>query len=1312
MEKVLKSIFLVGFWIFLLWSDGYSFAQETRINFDKITTADGLSQSQVLCILQDKDGFLWFGTYGGLNRYDGYNFKIFKHDKNNPNSLINDHVKSICQDTTGKLVIGTMGGLCTYSPETDIFCRFQHEPDDTNSLSNNMIFKTYTDLSGNIWIGTWGGGLDEMKAIKKNVNGKIENSYSFIHHKSGPDSNSIVGNKIADITESPDSILWIATNYGLSSYGSRTNKFINYQYDPIDPTNLVNNISSVCLDMKGNIWASTWGYGLMLLLPGSDKFIRFTNNPNDINSLAYNTIMNLYCDFSGNVWVGTWGGGLDKILWPKELHQQSKKSEIEKTIKFVHYKNDKSNPTSISGNLIYSLLEDNTGSIWVGTEFNNLNKFLKEPNLFRHINSIPGEPNSLVGSVVKSMVMDDNNILWIATQDGVNAYNKNTGKYKLYQNNPADPNSLSFNQATHIICDKNGFIWIGTQQGLNKLDPGNNHFTRYYDDPKQPTLTHILYIYEDKMGNIWVGTFGFGLKRLDPVTKTFKTYMNEPGNPASISENIVNSIIEDSHGKYWIATGHSGLCEFDPVTEKFKVYRNNPEDSNSINGNTIYTLYIDHSNNLWIGTTGGLSKLIRNNSAENSFINYAEYYNQLSKPINGIIEDNDKKLWLTSSDGLTRFDPVQGTLSDYNISDGLQDKEFSANAICLDTATGDIYAGGINGFNIFHPGRLEGKSIPPVTRIVNLKIFNKDVNINEKVNNRVILDKSITSIHKLKLSYREYVIGFEYAALHYQSPKDNQYAFMLEGFDKDWNYVGNQRIATYTNLPPGKYTFKVKAANGKGTWNDVPTILDLVITPAWYNTIFFKIIVLLCILAVAFSFYRIRIKTLNKRQRVLKKMVSERTKELSQANTLLERNKEELSETNALLEEKQEEITLQNEELLNHRNNLEKLVDERTAELQEAKIKAEESDKLKSSFLTNMSHEIRTPMNAIIGFASLLNDETLDTDERREFIKTIENNGKTLLTIINDILDISMIEANQLVLFQKLFCVDEILAELESYYKINNEKDLDIKLMQGKSNQKTYMYNDPVRFRQIMTNLLNNAYKYTNQGFIKFGYEIKKKEINFFVEDSGIGISAENKPRVFNYFYKIESDKNKLYQGIGIGLSICKKLIKKMGGDITFKSEINKGSVFSFTLPYNLDDKDNLSQTSENIDIVNLNDIKILVAEDEPDNFRLMEKLLKRTGVTVIWAHNGKEAVEYIINNPSQKISLVLMDIKMPVMDGYKACEKIKKVNSKIPVIAVTAYAQAKDKNNILKRGFDNYISKPYSFEQLQELLSHCQTES
>jgi signal transduction histidine kinase/CheY-like chemotaxis protein len=416
---------------------------------------------------------------------------------------------------------------------------------------------------------------------------------------------------------------------------------------------------------------------------------------------------------------------------------------------------------------------------------------------------------------------------------------------------------------------------------------------------------------------------------------------------------------------------------------------------------------------------------------------------------------------------------------------------------------------------------------------------------------------------------------------------------------------------------------------------------------------------------------------------------------------------EELSDTNVLLEENQEEIRSQNEELIQHRYNLEKLVNERTSELLEAKIKAEESDRLKSAFLANMSHEVRTPMNAIIGFSGLLEDKSVDDKEKDFLIRMIQHNGESLLTLINDIIDISIIEADQMVLYKEIFCIDDLLHEIHSYYTLHNNKPVEIQIISPNVEAKTHIFNDAVRFRQVINNLISNALKYTDAGFVRFGYRIYNDLIEVFVEDSGIGIDKNDLRKIFNYFYKVEDNKSRLYQGTGIGLSICKRLVEMMGGELKVESEPGKGSKFYFSLSGSGNISQNNSPAGKESDHAPvLKGINIVVAEDEPNNYELMRRIINKTGANIFWAHNGKEAVELVKEFNNKQACLVLMDIKMPLMDGIEANKLIKKLNKDIPVIALTAYAQVGDRTRIMQQGFDEYMPKPINVNKLLDILS------
>ncbi|MBN1118725.1 MAG: response regulator [Bacteroidales bacterium] len=1269
------------------------FGQDAGIKFTQYSTADGLSQSSVQTIYQDENGFLWLGTYGGFNRFDGFNFKVFLNDKSNPYSLSDNRIRSICKDTTGVLFLGTRGGLNRFFIDEEIFVDYTHNPADPNSLANNTVFKIFKDSDGDVWIGTWGGGLDKLETIDDSTQAEKDRKYRFIHHIPEKDKNSISALKISDITQTPDGLIWIATRHGLDSYDKNTKRFTNYHSDSSDITSLSHdNVSALCVDKQGNIWAGTWGGGLNLFDQKTGKFKRFFYNENDPYSISGNIVKALFCDKDGTVWVGTWGAGLNKIIPPGEPLSAFKPEDVADEYRFLKSLNNENDKSSISGNSVYSIYEDRTGMIWVGIDWGGVNKFENRPPKFQHIYSEDGKENSLISNIVYTMIFDSAGKLWIGTQRGVQVYDPQTKQYKLHQYDEFDKNTISNNIVLSAIEDHAGNIWLGTMVGFNKYNPKTGMFTRYYEDISNPDATHALCLAEDSFGNIWVGNYGEGLFRFNPETEKFDVFSFNENNSKTISDNIIWSILEDKNKNLWLGTSNGGLSMFDPQNGEFTRYLNNPDDSTSISDNYVLSLYIDSRNDFWIGTSGGLNKKYIDDSGKVCF--YHNFPGLLKNSLcSGIIEDDLGNLWISGSLGLFNYNIEKNEVVSYGLDDGLQDVEFSVNAFEKDENSGTIYVGGINGYNVFNPEHIKGNDIKPQTKIVELKIFNRPVKAGQEVNGRIIIDKAIHSVETIVLTHKEYVFSLEFAATHYQSPKGNKYAYKLDGFETKWNYVGDQRAANYTNLAPGKYTFLVKASNSDGLWNEEPTSLRIIIKPPWWKTIVFKISALILIVLIIFVLYRIRIRELNETQKVLEQMVIERT--------------EDLQEINVVLEEKQEEISIQNEELQRHRSELEKLVDERTEELQRAKVKAEESDRLKSSFLANMSHEVRTPMNAIIGFSNLLDDPDVDNNERSYYIGMIQNNGNALLTLINDILDISTIEANQLVLYKDHFCLDDIFKEIYSYFTLKNDKNIELIYENSGENEKTFLFTDSVRFRQVMNNLITNAVKYTDEGYVRFGFKTNTDDIFIYVEDTGIGIEESNQSQIFNYFHKVESDGKKLYQGSGIGLSISQKLVQMMDSCLMVESKPGKGSKFSFTLSKSNYSNPNNSGKASIKKVYNFSDKTILIAEDEKTNFELIKLLLRKTGARLIWAPNGLEAVE-IIKGKEEKINLILMDIKMPVMGGYEAFDQIHKLSPDIPVVAITAYAQAGDKSKIIKYGFTNYISKPVNADLLMELIYQC----
>jgi len=866
--------------------------QAQKIKFENISSEKGLSQGSVTCIAQDQKGFMWFGTYDGLNRYDGYNFKIFSNEPNDSTTLSNNFVRTILVDNSGTLWAGTQGGgVNRYDYEKDIFIRYQHDPQDSKSLSHDNIFHIYQDSYGSIWIATWGGGLDRIiPDPEQGLTDKLE----FIHYTYNENNKqSLADNRVSSLYEDNTGRLWIGTRNGVSVFDLKNNKFTGrYLHNPNNSNSLSdNNVTKITGDKNGNIWIGTWGAGLNMLNPENEKFYHFKNDPADTESISYDIIMSLLVDRSGDLWIGTWGGGLNRLIIP------GKNSAIHpEEISFTQYQNQANNVSSLAGNSIYSIFEDKTKVLWIGTDWNGISKYDQEKSKFAHYESDPNDENGLKGNTILALYKDRYKNLWIGTLgDGLNKYNEQTKKYDHYTYNPDKPYSISNNAVHSVIQDRSGRLWIGTESGLNQYDYKTDRFYRYYLDPEDKGSSHINFLHEDKDGYIWVGSWQAGLAKFDPVTKEFKIYRHNPDDPYSIGSDIIYSICEDKYDRLWIGTDLGGLNLYIPEEDQFQRFVHSPDDSTSIVSDKINSLLINNNNELWIGSVGGLDKLHLNRQKLSApvFEHFASEDNFDYKNIQAILEDDHGNLWLTSGVYLLKYNPVTKEIKKFHSTSRLEAGEFTMNAVYKDAATGKMYVGGVKGFNVFHPDSIQYNSIVPNTVITDFKLSNKSVGINQKINNKIILSKSIVETDNITLSYKDDVISFEFAALQYNSPEDNNYAYIMDGFEEEWNYVGNKREATYTNLDPGKYIFRVKGSNSDGVWNENDTTLSIIITPPFWETAWFRIMAVLIIVGSIYLLYKYRVRSMEAHRKELELKVKERTQQLSEkAQALTDAKKE------------------------------------------------------------------------------------------------------------------------------------------------------------------------------------------------------------------------------------------------------------------------------------------------------------------------------------------------------------------------------------------------------------------------------------
>ncbi len=825
------------------------------LRFESLGLEDGLSQSTVLALLQDQFGFLWIGTEDGLNRYNGYAFKVFRPDLNNPDSISDRWITSLFEDSQGYLWIGTrQGGLNRYDPATGKFTFYLHSADDPGSISSNYVTAIVENKKGELWVGTnYGLNLLDRQTGK------------FQRFNSDPDlPTTISSNLISALYEDSRGILWIGTDDGrLNRFNSATKNFISYVYDPKNyPTVKGKSIKSILEDHNGDLWIASFD-GLQQFIPSESSFTTYKHAKTQPSSLISNTILSLYMDHSGTLWIGT-NEGLDRFN--------------PKTSSFVHYRNDPSDRTSLSNNIILSIQEDRGGVLWIGTFGGGLNKFNKGQRKFAYYHHEPGNPNSLSANHVFPIFSDTSGHIWIGTYGGgLNRFNPRLGLFTHYMHDPGNPLSLPSNDIYSVYVDETGTLWVGTAEALSRRNPSSANFTHYTNNPANPASLAggpVQVIFRDSKGLLWVGTAN-GLDLLDPSTGKFTHYQNNLTNPQTISSNAITAIYEDRDGVLWVGTFDNGLNRFNRDSGTFVRYERNREDPQSLSDDSVTAIYQDQERILWVATAGG--GLNRYQPETNTFKHYTEKDGLPNNVIYGILEDEDGQLWLSTNYGLSRFDPEKETFRNYTDSDGLQSNEFNMGAYAKGF-DGKMYFGGIDGLNSFLPSEVKDNTYaPPVV----LTSFTPGGQPDAALPQAEVLNQ-------VTLAWPDNNFAFEITSLSFAEPGRNQFAYKLEGFDKDWNYVGASREGRYTNLAGGDYTLRFMGTNNDGVWSESDQTVQITVVPPFWETWAFRISITVTVLALGLLAYSLRVHSIQSRNLQLELTVREHTSALRKRTEELE----------------------------------------------------------------------------------------------------------------------------------------------------------------------------------------------------------------------------------------------------------------------------------------------------------------------------------------------------------------------------------------------------------------------------------------
>ncbi len=1198
-----------------------------QLRFERIGNQQGLSQSTVLKIFQDKKGFIWFATRDGLNKYDGYNFTVYRHIFNNKNSISSSNITCISEDKNENLWVGTAdGGINKMDKETGKFIHFK-QIDSKNDISKINISSIIVTKDNQILAATYRSGLLKIDGNTNVISWKIV------------ETNPISTNDVSQIYQDKHENLLLGGPYGVFTQLSKDGKANTFK--------IINNLSPkrnqvTCFfeDTDGNILVGTRGNGLYKIDLITRKISQIlyrsdlVDRDNLITSLAY--------DQEGTLWVGTDSGVI--LIQNKDFKNP------------IHLQVNPDSDTGLSSHAIQGILVDRDDNVWIGTWEAGLNVHFKNRNKFSIYRHKTNTEQSLLRDKITAIACEDNNRVWIGSNSGLTLLDRKANFYKHFIVNPSTSTILNNNDINFLHIDKTGDLFVSTWgAGLKILKKGSSTFTNYLYNNGQ-SISYFTCIQSSKIPNkIWIGTQESGLLSFDKLTGKF-TPIVELNQKGILSEIHVNSILEDSKGILWIGSYNNGMFRYDPQTHQINHFIQSDRPG-SIKGNHVFQIFEDTQKRIWVATNGGGLCLFQ--PKNNTFKTWTTEDGLPNNTIKAILEDKHQNLWLATNEGLSEFLIRSNSFKNYTKADGLQGSEFLINAYAQNKG-GEMFFGGTGGMNVFHPDSLkENNKVPPVY-ITGLRLFNKPLTIGQKDSP---LQKNILATDELTFEANQNVFSLEFTALDFESLKNNQYAYLLEGFDNDWQYVGTQRIASYTNLNPGEYAFKVKASNNDGIWNPRQATMKIIILPPWYKS-WWAFWIYGCL--IIGSIYAFR-KVIQVRERF--------------------------------------RLDIKNQEKEN--------------------IQIQELDRLKTNFFTNISHEFRTPLTLIISPLEKYlseNDDLTITQRRRA--ESIYRNAKQLQKLINQLLDLSKLEAGRL--YPEITQSDIIeFAEkvTNSFQDLAEQKNISLQFITNEKYLMAYFDSDMVE--KILTNLLSNAFKFSREkGAIIVSIALKQsdnQQVIIKVTDNGIGISQENLSNIFNRFYQVHAHNHPQVVGTGVGLSLCKELAELHLGEILVSSGLAEGTTFSVYLPISKNAFDvkwireeenlrnnqqqqivNANQYIDNQDvyIADKNKPIVLIAEDNED-LRLYIKEIFAQNFQILEAENGKCALRLAQENIPD---IIISDWMMPQMTGVELCENIK-TNAKtshIPVIILTSKSSNESKLLGLETGADDYITKPFNASLLE----------
>jgi ligand-binding sensor domain-containing protein/signal transduction histidine kinase/DNA-binding response OmpR family regulator len=1219
-------------------------SQPLKLKFKHITNEQGLSNSTIETIFQDNRGFIWFGTRDGLNRYDGHQMIVYRYDPKDSNSLSDNYIRCIYEDRQHRLWIGTINGLNQFDPAKNNFTRYKHDESRPGSLSNNLVTCIYGDKDGNVWVSTFGGGINLLQPGKS----------GFVHFRQqAGKEHTLSDDRVNYLYEDKKNNFWIGTESGLNLLDKGKGQFKSFRNAGDNNATANNVIRIIQEDWQGDLWLGTEDNGLFLFDPSLSSFKQYKHEEKNASSLASNQVRSLLVDRAGKLWVGSINGGLD-LFDPA-------------TGSFFHYQNEPDNAASLSQRTVSALFEDKQDNLWVGTHRGGVNLFNPYTDKFTLYRQ-KSDPQSLSYNDVKAFCEDSEGHIWIGTDGGgLNLFDPVKNSFLHYRYNPYDAKTIGSDAVLHIMEDSEHNLWVGTWGGgLNLMDRRTGRFTRFMNDPLDAfsiSSDYIQKIFEDSRHNLWIATYYGGLNLFDRKTRKFTRITDDPTHQTRLSGNNIVSITEDKKQRIWIGTDDGGLNCYEPSQQKFTHYFNKEEKKPDLR-----VLFIDSKGQLWVGQTG----LYLFDDKADVFSLYTTKAGLANEFIKGITEDEQGNFWIATSNGLTKFNPNTLESRKYNTGDGLQDIEFEANAY-LKTKQGQMFFGGTNGFNSFYPDDIRINTFIPPVFLTDFQVFNQKIIPGIKGSP---LDNDISFTDAITLTYKQSTFSFGFAALNYAASENNQYAYKLEAWDKDWNYAGNEHKISYTNLAPGEYVFRVKASNNDGVWNDTGAMVKVTVTPPFWESWWFRTLVVAVILGAAISFFYF------KRKFDLRKLEEKKREEMHQ---------EQLQFFTNISHEFRTPLSL-------IMGPLERLQKDNTA--------------------SPSGHSYKLMYRNANRLLNLLN-ELMD-------FRKVESGGLKLKVMPGNLALFLKEIAEEFgdLATERQFAFNVIIpAKLpETWFDRQVLEKIVINLI---SNSFKYTEDGGIITVEAMVSVEEFEPSFENELVVKSDYKAGKY-IYIRVSDNGIGISKESIHHLFERYYKITDS----HLGSGIGLAFVKSLALLHKGHIHVYSERNKGTEIIIGIPARKEDYDKTERWIKNQEETGVRlesiphkyeehpaavDEKIIQGVEVPrtthpaphillveDNAELRTFLKDSLGplyhiTEAMDGQSGLLAAREVFPD------LIISDVMMPVMDGIEFCRQIKEdiQTSHIPFIMLTAKDALESRIKGVESGADYYFGKPLSIDLL-----------